>query len=157
MIVLGTAGLLPAEGVCNNCGMYRVNTPAVVRETLDNEAVIINLDTGTYYSLAQGGCAVWDRLCAGAAPAAIAPDLAPAFGVASDDLLASIEALLGELATERLLVPHDGPAPAPWSPAAGPFKLSELKLQRYTDLQDLLVLDPIHETDIEAGWPHRSS
>ena len=26
-------------------------------------------------------------------------------------------------------------------------------LQKYTDMQDLLLLDPIHEVD-EAGWPH---
>jgi len=27
------------------------------------------------------------------------------------------------------------------------------KLQKFTDMQDLLLLDPIHEVD-EAGWPH---
>jgi hypothetical protein len=26
-------------------------------------------------------------------------------------------------------------------------------LEVYTDMQDLLLLDPIHEVDEEAGWP----
>jgi hypothetical protein len=26
-------------------------------------------------------------------------------------------------------------------------------LQKYTDMQDLLLLDPIHDTD-ETGWPN---
>ena len=35
---------------------------------------------------------------------------------------------------------------APWSGAG-------LRFERFTDMQDLLVLDPIHEVDEEAGWP----
>jgi hypothetical protein len=27
-------------------------------------------------------------------------------------------------------------------------------LQKFTDMQELLLLDPIHEVD-ERGWPHR--
>jgi hypothetical protein len=27
-------------------------------------------------------------------------------------------------------------------------------LERYTDMQELLLLDPIHDVD-ESGWPHR--
>jgi hypothetical protein len=27
-------------------------------------------------------------------------------------------------------------------------------LERYTDMQELLFLDPIHDVD-ESGWPHR--
>jgi len=27
-------------------------------------------------------------------------------------------------------------------------------LQKYTDMADLLLLDPIHEVDAGQGWPH---
>jgi hypothetical protein len=34
---------------------FRVNTPTVTHETIDGEAVIINLDSGNYYSLIEVG------------------------------------------------------------------------------------------------------
>jgi hypothetical protein len=37
--------------------------------------------------------------------------------------------------------------PAPWE--FGGFTLEE-----FTDLEDILGLDPIHEVDPEKGWPH---
>jgi hypothetical protein len=53
-----------------------------------------------------------------------------------------------------LIRPASGQAPvsapraslAPWSPAS-------LRFERFNDMQDLLILDPIHEVDDEAGWP----
>jgi hypothetical protein len=32
-------------------------------------------------------------------------------------------------------------------------KFEKPGLQKYSDMQDLLLLDPIHEVD-EMGWPH---
>lgn len=26
-------------------------------------------------------------------------------------------------------------------------------LEKFTDMEDLLLLDPIHEVDVAAGWP----
>ncbi len=41
---------------------FRVNTPTVTHETIDGEAVIINLDSGSYYSLVDVGATVWQFL-----------------------------------------------------------------------------------------------
>jgi hypothetical protein len=30
-----------------------------------------------------------------------------------------------------------------------------IKLEVFDDLSELLVADPIHDVDEEAGWPHR--
>ena len=38
---------------------FRVNTPTVTHETIDGEAVIINLDSGNYYSLVEVGSFIW--------------------------------------------------------------------------------------------------
>jgi hypothetical protein len=27
-------------------------------------------------------------------------------------------------------------------------------LEKFTDMEDLLLLDPIHEVDVDAGWPN---
>ena len=28
------------------------------------------------------------------------------------------------------------------------------EIQKFTDMEDLLLIDPIHEVDEEAGWPN---
>jgi hypothetical protein len=48
------------------------------------------------------------------------------------------------------------------APAASPLELpaSEMRefqppvLESYSDMQDILLLDPIHEVDDKAGWPN---
>jgi len=58
---------------------------------------------------------------------------------------------------ESLLVPlASAPSPAstrkPSLLADAPFVLPVL--ERYTDMQELLLIDPIHDVD-ETGWPRR--
>jgi hypothetical protein len=43
-------------------------------------------------------------------------------------------------------------APAPAAPAAGAV-FAPPRLEVFDDLQDLFLVDPIHDVD-EAGWPH---
>jgi hypothetical protein len=60
---------------------------------------------------------------------------------------------------ERILVPADESAAPVLTPhpengaAAQPYQ--EPKLGKYTDMQELLLLDPVHEVD-EAGWPNKA-
>ena len=45
---------------------FRVNSLKVTHETLDGEVVIINLDTGSYYSTNSAGATIWNLIDAGA-------------------------------------------------------------------------------------------
>ena len=40
-------------------GRYRVNEPGVIHQSIDGETVIINLDSGAYYSLDAVGAVIW--------------------------------------------------------------------------------------------------
>jgi hypothetical protein len=73
--------------------------------------------------------------------------------VGADEARADVVAFLAELEAEGLLLDGNGDGPAPGSPAPGPGHVT-LVLHRYTDMQDLIVLDPIHDVD-ETGWPNR--
>lgn len=46
-------------------GTLIVNAPHVVHETIDGEAILIHLVTGTYYSLDGVGAELWGALAAG--------------------------------------------------------------------------------------------
>ena len=41
---------------------FRVNQPAVIAEVIDNEAIVVNLDSGAYYSLRGSACTIWEML-----------------------------------------------------------------------------------------------
>ena len=44
----------------------RVNSPNVMSETIEGEVIVINLATGSYYSLKDAGAAIWHALADGA-------------------------------------------------------------------------------------------
>jgi hypothetical protein len=137
---------------------YRVNGPAVTHEVIDDEAVIINLETGNYYSLELVGAEIWTMLAAQASPRAIVDHLARSYGCDRSELEPTVVQLVAELHREQLIVAADSELsrPAESSPArpggARPFRAPVL--QKFTDMQEMLLLDPIHDVD-ERGWPHR--
>ncbi len=76
----------------------------------------------------------------------------------AEEVRSSVLSLIDELVAESLIVPaKDAPVGASSEPlgTAGPEAPFVLPvLERYTDMQELLLLDPIHDVD-ESGWPHR--
>lgn len=137
--------------------------PQVVREVFDDEVIIINMESGNYFSLNNTGAYVWTLIEAGYAVDDIVSRMCDQFeGADASAASASVHELLDQLLKEQLIQPGPGPAPAPSpvappvavaSPAAkSPFEKPALAV--YTDMQDLLLLDPIHDVD-ETGWPQR--
>jgi len=135
---------------------YQLGSPAVVHETIDGEVIMVNLDTGCYYSLDGAGAVVWEQLTQGASLARTVAAVGRIYAASDGDLESALQPLLAELLAENLLKPRDAaasPAVLPDLPAADsqrPFVAPVLN--KHTDMQDLLLLDPIHEVD-EAGWP----
>jgi hypothetical protein len=136
---------------------FRVNSPTVIDEIFDDEVVIINLDSGSYYSVAGTGLAVWQAIKRGAGEAALLATLAARYAGDPAEIEQACRAFLAELRRESLLVPADSAAPtagaaAEDEPPADRPAFAAPTLQKYNDMQDLLLLDPIHEVD-ETGWP----
>ena len=130
--------------------------PQVVREVFDDEVIIINMESGNYFSLNSAGAYAWTLIEAGYGTDAMVARMCNDFEGADASAAASVNDLLDQLLKEGLIEPGTGPAPAlspVASPAAkGPFEKPALAV--YTDMQELLLLDPIHDVD-ETGWPQR--
>jgi hypothetical protein len=137
---------------------FRVNTPTVTHETIDGEAVIINLDSGNYYSLVEVGSFIWGLVEKGASASEVQNSVLQTYQGDAQDIDRGVQELLAQLQQENLIVPVDG---------AVAFDLNEVLLSnnshekpsfnppllhKYSDMQELLLLDPIHDVD-EAGWP----
>jgi len=138
----------------SNNNRFRVNTPKVVHETIDGEVVIIHLDTGCYYSLDGVGAVIWSWLDQGASIGEAADRLGQSYPSRQAEAGNTVSRLAAELQAEALIVPLDQPSvshPAGQvTPLPAAFQCPVL--HKHTDMQDLLLLDPIHEVD-ETGWP----
>ncbi len=137
---------------------WTLNAPQVVDETIDGEVMIIHLVTGHYYSLLDVGANVWQRLRAGQAQREIVDGIACGFTGEYSVISDSVIQFLAQLQQEDLVRPLDADAAATEavieeSTAAVPPPFLPPVLNKYLDMQQLLALDPIHETD-ERGWPH---
>jgi hypothetical protein len=137
---------------------FRVNTPTVTHETIDGEAVIINLDSGNYYSLVEAGSLIWALVDRGASASEVQEVLQQNYQGDATDIDRGVQELLAQLQQESLIVPVDGPAAAdlagilPSTNGHEKPSFNAPSLNKFSDMQELLLLDPIHDVD-EAGWP----
>lgn len=136
---------------------FTIRAPAVVHDTIDGEALIINLETGRYYTLEGVGAAAWHALEGGLSAAELAVIVAEQLARDVEDVADAVAALLGELLAEGLVRTSDGEGPWPdfEGPALAAPSVEGLSLRTYDELQELLLIDPIHEVD-DAGWPQRA-
>src|SRR4051794_2981370 len=85
----------------------RPNSPPVVHETLDGETIMVNLDTGTYYSLDPVAARIWLALEHGAAPAEITSAVAAGAAADTDTVREAIDAFVAELLGDGLMVERE--------------------------------------------------
>jgi len=134
---------------------FRIDAENVVHETVDGEVIAIDLTNGSYYSLSGSGPAIWGLLAVGGDEEEIAAALAVRFDGDPARIRSEVAALLEELVESSLVVAVDGAAATsqPEVDCNGAKPAFEPpKLERYTDMKDYFLLDPIHEVDT-AGWP----
>ena len=135
-----------------------VTNPQAMHETIDGETIVIDLSTGTYYSLRGSGPTIWNAVASGASREAIIDDLENAYEATPGEIAKAMDAFLSELEAEQLIAQGNGAGPGapPTSPPAdtrSPFE--QPKLEKYEDMQDIILLDPVHMVD-DQGWPHRA-
>jgi hypothetical protein len=136
---------------------YRVNATHVVSDVFeDGEAAVIDLRTGAYFSLNPTAALLWPLLVEGStteslvAHADASTDGGPEVGPAVESFVA---ALVTEGLVEEVADVDESPPPADGTPRQ---QFVPPELQRFDDLQELLLLDPIHDVT-DQGWPHTAS
>lgn len=139
--------------------VYRINRPEVIDEQFEDEYVLVNLKTGVYYSLSLGGAVVWDVLHNPATADEIVQHVGALYAGEPADLAANVARILSDMEQEELVSGDANgngrtarPATPPAAEPRSPFPPA--RLEKYTDMQALLLLDPIHQVD-ETGWPSR--
>lgn len=140
----------------------RIDPQEVIHETVDGEVILIGLQTGCYYSLEGSGAEVWAGLVAGRSSSEVAAELGRLYSAEPGAIPNAVSDLIARLVEERLAVPlhSNGAMPGAGdpqqegSPTRPPFPPPVL--HKFTDMQDFLLVDPIHDVG-DAGWPHAPS
>jgi hypothetical protein len=133
----------------------------IAHEIIDGEAVIINFDNGNYYSLNKTGAEIWNFIEKKATLMEIVDDLAARYGGNKVEIEKSISLLLADLEKETLITTdrkNKGESFEPVQRTEIELKTEHRgfempALNKFTDMQELLLLDPIHEVD-DSGWPN---
>lgn len=143
---------------------YKINQPTVIHEDFDGEVVIINLDTGSYYSIERAGAAIWNSLENAPAEITLIEEVIDRYTGNRDEIEMAVSKFLAELERESLIVSvtdqemdkREVLAESNHQPQASKLAFDGLTLHKYTDMEELLLLDPIHQVD-ETGWPSAKS
>lgn len=136
---------------------FRINRDEIAHDVIDGEVILINTMSGCYYSLRGTAVPLWGEIEDGRSLDGLRDWAAGQYGLAPAAAAAMVEGFVAGLVADGVLLPADSAA-APGAfpriaPAAADGAFAAPVVERFTDMQDLLTLDPIHEVD-DLGWPH---
>ncbi len=134
---------------------YRIPQPRIVYEILNTEVIAIDFQTGNYYVLAHVAKQIWQLIEQGMSQHQIARLLTSHYTREIDLVSTEVDLFIKQLLNEGLIELSDTVNEA-LDAAIVPhgFEYNPPKIQEYTDVQSLLLLDPIHEVS-EVGWPDK--
>jgi hypothetical protein len=139
---------------------YSVNPRGIACEHFDDETIILNLPKGNYYSLKGTGQFIWSQLEKGAGSVYISELVSDYYGITLDESRSAVMPFLAQLAEEELIVQSTSTLEisvlgSPYDTSSQPFTIPTIEV--YTDMQELLMLDPIHDADPGKGWPYQNN
>ncbi|HEU5307778.1 MAG TPA: PqqD family protein [Acidimicrobiia bacterium] len=142
---------------------YRSNGPRFVDETIDGEALVMDMVKGSYYSCVGASAFAWNALARGMTADELTTMLVARYGVSDVDAARDVDGFVTTLLTEEMLVPGHPTDAARTPPTRATLdalvpqpEYRALALERFDDLADLILLDPVHDVT-EAGWPRNAA
>jgi hypothetical protein len=132
----------------NDC--FVIKSEDIASEEFDGEFVVLDLQSGKYFSLLGDSSIVWRGLLSGHSAQTLCAEIPP-----DDPRRADVASLIESLVAHELIAVASQPVPEPpkavaveLASASGPFVVD-----MFDDLSDLMLADPIHDVDPRTGWP----
>jgi hypothetical protein len=129
---------------------YKIVSSDVTFQLLDGEVVAIHFTKGIYYNLRGAAAVIFDALARGIESSQVVAS----FWGAPADAGSTIQLLADRFVADELLA-VTGATSAPATQSTQVTAWKEPVVESYTDLQQLLLADPIHDVGTEA-WPKLS-
>lgn len=131
---------------------FKLNTLACIAEAVENDLIVINLHSGRYYNMRGETVASWQALIRGVAPGELI-----SANTWDSSQIEHFKGFVQYIIDENLLVPQEAPTAQMAAPhielggGAEPFLVDV-----FTDMEEMLMLDPIHDASVDSGWPHKA-
>lgn len=139
---------------------FKVSGPNIVHEVIEGEVVIVNMNNGYYYSSENVGSVIWRLVERGSTYGEIIAALAARFSGSSAEIAGATARMIDDLLREGLIIftetGPDGPIPTDAFAGLDDSAFVPPQLHKHKDMQDLLLVDPIHEVET-TGWPNRKA
>jgi Coenzyme PQQ synthesis protein D (PqqD) len=147
-----------SRGEYDGDARFAVRDRQVIHRMIDDEVVMIDLETGNYFTFGGSATRIWACIEAGMSLRDTLEHLQESFEGDPSVMKQGIRWLLDQLLEENLIVPTDEPPRRSVSVASEGDRqdYSDPAFERYDDMADLILLDPVHEIDQEEGWPKRA-
>lgn len=134
-----------------------MNAPKVAAELIDDETIVINFETGAYHSLRGVASHAWSILATTVTLETLVAGISAYYDGDEDHIRDALQNFVDELAAAGLVVmdaaePASQPVQLPASPNGRP-RFQPPVMETFADMQDYLLMDPIHEVD-STGWPN---
>ncbi len=135
---------------------FRINEPQVISEVMQGELVLVHFQSGCYYSVRGVGADICQLLSGGNSPNEVIHQVAMHYDVPESQISAEVHDFIASIVDENLLVPSAEQRLQDQSIAITARSYSAPRFEKFDDMADQLLLDPIHEID-ETGWPLRTT
>lgn len=132
--------------------MYKLNEEKMFYDMAEGQAIVINFTTGMYYGTSSLGSAVLDSLVAGADVQSVLTAVQALTGCPSD-MEEQLNTFIAQLLEKEILVPAEGTGAAVAIDASSLTDGFTLTVDEFAEVQDLILADPVHDVDVEQGWP----
>lgn len=130
-----------------------VDPARCTHEAIDDEILVLDTLTGCLLILGGCGVQVWERFVGGAAPEALLAGIGAAYSAeAADDVRQFIDKLVAEGLVVAGAESEAADAPA-FGPVEWPDTYAAPTLERHDEIAAIMTMDPIHEVDVDKGWP----
>jgi hypothetical protein len=143
---------------------FEIEKIKIVLEKFEDEIVIVNLENGYYYSLSGIGSDILGMIGKRYSVNAIRDAWSTMFPDYREEVEVSLNEFLLELENEGIIIPSSAGKDENSQSLNSRAKLESIPAQsifskpilnRYTDMREILLLDPIHEVDANTGWPQK--
>jgi hypothetical protein len=132
---------------------YLTVNKRIIADEFEDETVLIDVHKGLYFSMRGSAANIWKSFDEPRSKAAL---LAHLKGELGESNLPSVTQAIDTMVEHELLVTAPTPksgATVMRSFAASVFALPVVDV--FTDMAELIAVDPVHEVDEAAGWPVR--
>jgi hypothetical protein len=120
---------------------YKIRNANITSEVFDKEMVVLDLESGFYFSLNETASEIWQHI------------VNHQSAISLEDDVIGLAPFVNQLLEYNLIVPCETSLEA-----SAPLKISnpseQPSMDVFDDLSDLFMADPIHDVDIDKGWPY---